>query len=216
MFAIESDGRSVASFADLCPGFTAQDRVGIIIRQPLGAIWNSALILAAVTAFYDEQRQLRDDFFIYPDYYVFHVGCPAGEYSMFDIWPQHKCISVEGNPEAVLQAVNDRAISILVLNADESHEREPRDISLQRHTRNAALGRIRYAFLGSSEASRANVRIVGNGIVEKYVQQVIDQTGPVAETEREAVRCERRQAVLKGAAAEWYWRASMEETLAHL
>jgi len=218
MFDIQSDGRRVASFADLCPGFTAQDRLGIIIRQPLDAIWNSALILAAVTAFYDEQRKAVSDFFIYPDYFIFHAGCPVAEYSMFDIWPQHKCISVEDNPETLLQAVNDRAISILVLNADESHERESRESSLQRHTRNAALNRIRHAFLCSrhKRTRNADVRIKGNEIVEKYVEQVIDQTVNITQPERDAARHERRQAVLTGGLMECYQRISVAESLLHL
>ncbi|HVF09741.1 MAG TPA: hypothetical protein VNA16_03010 [Abditibacteriaceae bacterium] len=217
MFGIESDGRCVASFAELCPGFTAQDRLGVIVHGSLSAISNSALILAAVTAFYDEQRKTGNDFFIYPDYFIFHVGCPPGEYSMFDIWPPHKCVSVEDDPEAILQAVNDRAVSILVLHEDASRQGGPGEFSLQRHTRNAALSRVRCAFLGkrASRAGGADVKITGNAIVEKYVQQVIGQTTNVTETEREAVRRARGHAVLN-VATEYYQRVTVPEALARL
>jgi 8-oxo-dGTP pyrophosphatase MutT (NUDIX family) len=63
-----------ASLRDVFPGFEERDRLGIVVRQPGGALGASALILATITAFYDIQRERSDDFFIYPDYYIFHVG----------------------------------------------------------------------------------------------------------------------------------------------
>ena len=213
MFRIELDGRPVASFADLCPGFTAQDRLGVIVQQPLEAVRSSSLILAAVTAFYDAQRKLGSDFFIYPDYYIFHVGCEPGDYSMFDIWPEHKCVRIDGDAEAVLRAVNDRAISLLVLS-----EREPQEAQLQRHTRNSALARIRQVFLGpvQTEEPAERVRIWGNAVVERYIRQVIDQTSVAPQAEREALRSEQCGAVPNGRAVERYRRVSPEEALRHL
>ena len=134
MFSITDQGRTLGSFAELCPGFTARDRLGVIVREPLAAIWHSSFILAAVTAFYDEQRKSGREFFIYPDYFVFHVGFRPDDYGMFDIWPTHKCLYVEDDAEEIACAINDRAISILLLSRLRSNENE-----LQLHTRNSAL-----------------------------------------------------------------------------
>ena len=218
MFEMELGGRPVASFADLCPGFTAQDRLGVVVRHPLGAVRMGALILAAVTAFYDEQRKHGPDFFVYPDYYVFHVGSEPGDYSMFDIWPQHKCVSLEGGAEEVLRAVNDRGISLLVLDRREGGERA----GLEPHTRNSALSRIRRAFLyvspaaGGWEESEGTVTVAGNAVVARYVQGVIGQTVTVTDAEREAARAGRRDAAGDAGGAERYRRVSPEEALAHL
>jgi hypothetical protein len=51
-----------------------RDRLGIVVHQPGGALGASVLALATITAFYDLQRARGNDFFIYPDYFVFHVG----------------------------------------------------------------------------------------------------------------------------------------------
>lgn len=84
-FAITVDGRE-AGIQDVFPGFDNRDRLGVVVRSPCGATGASALILAAVTAFYELQRQRSDDFFIYPDYFVFHAGGPVGDHKMFDIF----------------------------------------------------------------------------------------------------------------------------------
>jgi hypothetical protein len=181
----------------------------------------AALILAAVTAFYDEQRQHARDFFIYPDYFIFHVNCKPGNYSMFDVWPEHKCVSVEGDAEEVLRAVNDRGISVLVL--DEQAERG-RPSPLQPHTRNSALSRIRQAFLclppeaTGQPGADGTVTITGNAVVERYVHDVIDQTNTVTGAEREAVRARRRRldAAQEGRGTERYRCVPPEKALNHL
>ena len=59
----------------------------------------------------DRQRARGGAFFIYPDYFLFHVGGPLGDHSMLDIWPSHKEVVVPDQAEALLQAINDRAIT---------------------------------------------------------------------------------------------------------
>jgi hypothetical protein len=51
---------------DLFEGFGEQDRLGLVIRRPCGAVGASALITAAITAFYDLHRARGPDFFVYP------------------------------------------------------------------------------------------------------------------------------------------------------
>src|SRR5690242_18894414 len=68
-------------------GFSAHDRLGVVVRDPGGAMGARWLILAAITAYYDVWRSRSDDFFIYPDYFRFHVARPLGDPAMLDIWP---------------------------------------------------------------------------------------------------------------------------------
>jgi hypothetical protein len=65
-FQITIAGRR-ATIADVCPGFDAQDRLGIVVSTPLGAAGAGTLILAAVTAFYDCLPDTGEDFFAYAD-----------------------------------------------------------------------------------------------------------------------------------------------------
>src|SRR3984957_18351966 len=88
-FSIELDGRH-ATIADLLPDAGARGRLGIVVRAPCGAVGSSLLLLAAITAFYDAQRARSERFYIYPDYFLFHVGRPHGDHSMLDVWPSHK------------------------------------------------------------------------------------------------------------------------------
>jgi len=113
-FAITVDG-DPAAVADVLPGFRDSDRLGIVVRRPCGVVGASALLLAVVTAFYDVQRGRGEDFFIYPDYFVFHVGRKLGSHNRLDIWPPHKEVVVADEPEEVLRAINDRGITRLVV-----------------------------------------------------------------------------------------------------
>src|SRR5215212_3236277 len=123
-FEIEVGGVS-APLDELFEGFDELDRLGVVLTQPCGAVGASALITATITAFYDLQRARGPDFFIYPDYYLFHVGKRFGDHSRLDIWPTHKEVVVPGDGQAVLRAVNDRAITRLVV-----EDGEPRDSDL--------------------------------------------------------------------------------------
>ncbi len=114
LFEIALDGRP-ARLEDLFPGFGEQDRLGLVMSRPCGAVGASALITATITAFYDRQRARGPSFFIYPDYFLFHVGRPLGDHAQLDIWPRRKEVVVPDEPESILEAVNDRAITRLLV-----------------------------------------------------------------------------------------------------
>ena len=105
-FSIRVEGRA-GVLDDVFPDFAERDRLGVVVRHPCGAIGASTLILAAVTAFYDAQRAKGEDFFIYPDYFLFHVGARLGDHGMLDVWPAHKEVVVPDEPEELLRAIND-------------------------------------------------------------------------------------------------------------
>src|SRR5215208_676858 len=114
MFEIRIGGRQ-ASIEELFPRFGEHDRLGLVMRRPCGAVGASALIVATITAFYDIQRSRGPDFFVYPDYYLFHVGRPLGDHARLDVWPRHKEVVVPADADRLLEAVNDRAVTRLVV-----------------------------------------------------------------------------------------------------
>jgi hypothetical protein len=176
-FEIEVAGRE-SRLVDLFDGFGEHDRLGVIVGQPGGALGASALITAAITAFYDLQRARGPDFFIYPDYYVFHVGQPFGDHSRLDIWPAHKEVVVPAQPAEVLRAVNDRAITRLVVEDGEPHADE-----LGAEELASARARIKtcLAYSAAGRVADADVRIAANAVVEGYVATTLDPERRAAE-----------------------------------
>jgi hypothetical protein len=175
-FAITLDGRP-ASIEQVLPGFGERDRLGVVVRHPCGAVGASTLLLAAITAFYDLQRARGGQFFIYPDYFLFHVGGPLGDHSMLDVFPAHKEVVVPDETEALVEAINDRAITWLLV---EEHEAAPG--RLRRETLASARSRIRGAFAYSARGRvvDGDLRIAGNDVTESYVRAVLDPDGLMA------------------------------------
>ncbi|HJE59460.1 MAG TPA: hypothetical protein K8V84_13285 [Nocardiopsis listeri] len=110
-----SRGEDPVGFHDLLPGFTAQDRLGVVALEPGDSLRAAPLLLASVGAFYEELRATETDFYLYPDFFVFHVGGPKGRHSPLDVWPQSKEVIVPPDPQALLCAINDRGITRLIL-----------------------------------------------------------------------------------------------------
>ncbi|SDJ21606.1 hypothetical protein SAMN05216352_1358, partial [Alteribacillus bidgolensis] len=113
-FDFEINGQK-ASLKEIFPGFNENDRIGIVTRTPGGSMGANALIMSALTWFYDFFRpELGDDpgkLRIYPDYFVLHVGKRYMNHTMIDVWPPHKDVVVEeDDPEQILEAINDRGI----------------------------------------------------------------------------------------------------------
>lgn len=113
-FAIEMDGRP-ASREDMLPGWDLDDRFGILIDSPLGAVGASHLIQLTITAFYDVSPERRSSRAQYPEIYAFHVGAMYGDLSFYDFWPPRKEVLVERSGLEVLAALNDHRITRLAL-----------------------------------------------------------------------------------------------------
>jgi hypothetical protein len=209
-FTLLLDDRQV-SVPDLFPGFDEHDRLGIVVHQPGGALGASVLILATITAFYDIQRQRAENFFIYPDYFVFHAGQPLGNHSMLDIWPEHKEVVVADDPEAILRAVNDRAITRLLV-----PDSEPGQPAFGRAT--LAGGRLRtaLAYAPGGRVHDADLVATGNEFTEAYVGAVLDQSDEIESEARAAIRAERAELVEGGRPVESYRRLSLEAARARL
>lgn len=93
----------------------ATDRVGLLAPGGIDGLGACLLLLAHVTAFYDRYRASGEEFFAYPDYYTFQRRTPAASYSMFDVWPGHKDVPVPADAGATLDAILDRAITVLLV-----------------------------------------------------------------------------------------------------
>jgi hypothetical protein len=177
MFEVELAGRE-ASIEELFPSFSEHDRLGLVMRRPCGAVGASALIAATITAFYDIQRSRGPDFFVYPDYYLFHVGGPLGDHARLDIWPRRKEVVVDDDPDRILEAIDDRAISRLVVEAGAGGNGEL-DAEALASARRRIVSCLAYSPSGRVEGG--DVRIASNEVTEGYVDAILD---PEARMER--------------------------------
>lgn len=211
-FAIQLDGRD-AALDDLFPGFVEQDRLGVVVRHPCGAVGASTLILAAVTGFYDAQRAKGEEFFIYPDYFLFHVGARLGDHGMLDIWPSHKEVIVADEPEALLRAINDRGITRLVV-----EDRAPGEPRLERESLASARNRVAtaVAYSPTGRLPDADVLVGGNDLTESYVAAVLEQSSLLTSSARDELVLARRALHEGGVPVERYRRLSLDDALARL
>lgn len=210
-FVIEVSGRP-ASLQDVFRDFDDRDRLGVIVRRPCGATGASALILAAVTAFYDAQRERHgpDGFFIYPDYFLFHVGERWGDHGMLDVWPSHKEVVVgKESAEELLRAVNDRAVTRLLV-----EDRERRESDFERQSLASARDRIvsALAYSADGRVTEPDVTVTGNRVTEAYVDAVFDDSDGT----RDETRAARDTLRHDGITTETYRRLSLDEALARL
>jgi hypothetical protein len=180
-FEVRVDGRP-ARLGDVFEGFGEQDRLGVVMSRPCGAVGASALITATITAFYDLHRARGPDFFVYPDYYLFHVGRPLGDHARLDVWPRRKEVVVGEEPQAILEAIDDRAITRLAV-----EDGEPADAAVDDEVVASAGGRIRtcLAYWPAGRVRDADVAIASNPVTEGYVEAVLDP-----ETRIERLRAE--------------------------
>jgi hypothetical protein len=208
-FAVSVDG-SDATLGAVFPDFVAADRLGIVVRRPCGVVGASALLMCAVTAFYDVQRALGEDFFVYPDYFVFHVGRQLGSHNRFDIWPPHKEVVVPDDPEELLRAINDRGVTRLVV-----EDGAPGDPAFARETLASALARIVTAvvYTPNGRTLDADVAIAGNEVTEHYVAGVLEQSRDVPAAERERIAAARAHLQDGGRPVETYRRVDLAEAL---
>ncbi|MDX6521516.1 MAG: aminomethyltransferase, partial [Gaiellales bacterium] len=177
-FTVER-GRKKQPLAELWPGgYQPGDRLGVVVSQPMDPVGCSNLICATITLFYDYMRATlgTGNFFRYCDTYLFGVGCEAGDFNQLDIWPLHKWVTIlNPSTEALLEAINDRKVNLLAI--PETGARCRGEVVLS--TWNAYLSHVKTVVTYSPRtgvARDADVSLVGNRVVESYVEQAIFST----------------------------------------
>lgn len=168
---------AAASLEDVLPGFDEHDRLGIVITTDHGARGVAMLVLAAVTGFYDRLRAGGDLVFAYADYFAFHVGGRRGDLRKLDVWPPHKEVVVAGDAEAVLQAVNDRGVTRLLV--PDGHPGSP---TLAPETVASARRRIRtaLAYDGGGRVPPGEITVCGGAEPVQFATQMLETTGAPA------------------------------------
>lgn len=209
-FAITFDGR-LSGLRDVFPDFGERDRMGVVVRSPCGAVGASALILATVTAFYDLQRQSAADFFVYPDYFLFHVGGALGDHRMLDIFPSHKEVVVEDEPEEILRAINDRAVTRLLV-----EDVTPSEPDLERPTLASVNIRTAVAYSPGGRVADPDLAVAGDEATEGYVRDVLDQSEDIESGVREDIRNGRASLLEGGRPVESYRRLTVGDALQRL
>ena len=233
-FEIEVGGVA-APLGELFEGFGEQDRLGVVLTRPCGAVGASALITATITAFYDIQRARGPEFFVYPDYYLFHVGGPLGDHGRLDVWPRHKEVVVPSGADRVLEVVNDRAITRLVVEDGAAGEppSDPGALASARARIETCL-----AYSPSGRVEDGDVRIAGNPVTEGYVEAILDpeariarlraegheeradaiaaRAGEVDRDSRQRILAGRRELAEDGIPVETYRRIGLDEALGRL
>jgi hypothetical protein len=203
-FDVRVQGRP-ARLHDVLPDFSEHDRLGVVLREPCAAVGASALLTAAITAFYDVHRARGPDFEIYPDYFLFHVGRALGDHSRLDVWPRRKEVVVADDARAVLHAINDRGITRLAV-PDGDPGQPDLDVAEVASARSRIVTCLAYD--GSGRVRDGDVAIAGNEVTEGYVRTVFERSG-------EAPR-PRGHLLEDGAPVETYRRIDLDAALALL
>lgn len=212
-FHVEVDGLAVSHGAYFAR-VTRQTRLGVVAPSGIDGAGAAAMVLAYVTAFYNDYRAVGGDFFVYPDYFVFvPEDDPRPSYGMLDVWPDHKVVGVGREPLDVLRAVTDRAVNVLLV-----PDGEPKDNAFDRVALGAADRTIEacyaYAFDGQVRDADVTVQCPANPVVD-WVKQMFDSAG------RDATIETRKRQWLEGVAnnarlSQQYRRITLADALARL
>lgn len=113
-FSVAVDDKQT-DLSGLFPGWGRADRFGIVVNEPFGMLGGANLLLqAAITSYYDLRRDTHAEVPTYPEVYLFHVGGPHGDYSMYDVQPM-KEIRLGTNPWDLVVAIAERGITRLAV-----------------------------------------------------------------------------------------------------
>ncbi|MFZ7942565.1 hypothetical protein [Neobacillus sp. 19] len=223
-----------SSFDEVFPDFHSGDRVGVVVRESGGAIGASALFMASIARFYDFYRsQLGNnpgELRIYPDFYVFHVGRRDTEHYWFDIWPPNKEVDVIDEPELILEAINDRGISRLIIpdaprmrtktfyTIPKENQIESEAATFLQETVSSAEKRIKTCVIYSptGRTERSDVMIKSNVETESNVYKCIKDSHGLSDELRIELKNERQNLLDKGRVIETYRRTSLTEAISML
>jgi hypothetical protein len=183
LFGCQVEGRP-AGAGEILPGWTASDRLGVVVQEPFGAVGATHLIQLAIASFYDSRPERRDtsrigphgeSLAVYPDVYLFHVGAPWGDHSGFDVFPRRKEVLVGADPQDVLEALLDRAVTWLAV-----PEREPLETGFFYTDAAEYYDRVRgaYVYSPTGQVADADVTVIGSReLADGDARAVLDPDG---------------------------------------
>ncbi len=193
-FAVIRDGVE-APLATLWPGgYRNGDRFAVLCGTPMDPVGCSNLIGGTNTLFYDHLRETRGEanFFRYADTYLIGVDCEPGDWNQLDVWPMHKFVSIMGaTAESLIHTINDRRITHLAIPETGMRVRGPVVLS----TWNTFLDQLKCIVLYNpltGKAREADVALLGNKVIESYVEQAIFSTPGIGAGQQARLRRIRR------------------------
>jgi hypothetical protein len=205
------------SFDDLFPGFHQQDRLGIVVRQAGGSAGASALLMAAVTRFYDFHRanlgKEQDHLQVYPEFFIFHVGKQHLDHYWMDVWTPNKEVIVEDDPEQILEAINDRGITRLLV-----EDIAPSPATFLPETISSGNLRIKtaLAYSPTGRVNDANVSVTSCTAAEQYVFSSFFRSRLLLEDTYEQLQQHRKSLLMNGRTVETYRQTSLKEAFSML
>src|SRR5699024_10204251 len=181
---------------------------------PGGSMGASTLIMSAVTRFYDFYRpQLGNEpgkLRIYPDYFVFHVGKRHMNHTKMDIWPPHKDVILRNDLDDILEAINDRGITRLIV--EDSSLSTP---TFLRETISSAKRRIitALAYSPTGRTDRADVTMKSCLSAEENVLASVNMSKELSEKEKERLKKNYEGLIADGRITETYRRIKSSDAV---
>lgn len=162
------------------PHITPEERVGVVMESGADGLGAGTFVLSCVTAFYEYLGETREEEFSeYPDYYTFQTTADPADYRMLDVYPDHKNVAVEPAAEQLLRAINDRAITILLV-----PDVPPASPDVDTVTRQSARRRIEHCYVyardgrpSTADFSIRQPRRPANEWFEATVESQADDSG---------------------------------------
>lgn len=170
--------------------------------------------MAAITAFYDFYRPNLGDnpgeVWIYPDYFIFHVSDFQMDGFFLDIWPPHKEVIVEDDPEQILEAINDRGITRLIV-----EDNCPTDSMFLKETITSAKNRIKttIAYSSTGRTSNANIEVTSCQKAEKMIIDSINVSKSLSNNQRQEIINQRKELYINDNIVESYRSINLDNAL---
>ena len=199
--------------ANVMPEIGILDRLGVVIRQPFDGLGAANFILSCVTAFYDEYQKENEDFYAYPDYFTFQSDGRLVDYRWFEIWPNHKNVETKQDAEAMLRAINDRGVNLLLIPDGPTSKPEIDEV-----TRESAERRIDACYLyapnGTLDGSEFTVQQPREP-ASKWIQKTLE----IADDKPELQGCREREwynPIKSDIITQEFRRIDIDEAICHL
>ncbi|WP_256237542.1 hypothetical protein [Bacillus sp. EB600] len=131
-------------------------------------------------------------------------------HSWMDVWPPHKEVLVEDDPEQILEAINDRGITRLLV-----EDMVPVSPTFLRETISSAQYRIvsALAYSPTGRVNQADITIMSCSAAEDNVLDSLNRSDELSEEVKEQLRRGRQSLYVGGRVTETYRRIELSDAL---